>query len=354
MVACSACVAVLGSGAARAADTKSAAAPPAKTSAAPPAKTSAAPPASGSKSAAKPAAKSKAPAGPYRSEEVRVRTQDGQTLAGTLTLPSGTGRHAAVLLLSSADPQNRDASNVHDYYHPFRQLADTLTRAGIAVLRLDDRGVGGSTGKLDSMDTRARAQDARDALAFLRVRREIRSDRMALLGHSEGALIAGMIASEDSTIHALVLMASTGRTGRSTVEWLNHRMLAHTRAEGRERNAMFHEAMAAWDERVKVDPWARFFDTYDPTVPMRKVRAPLLILHGEQDANCPPSDAYNLGDASKDSGNLDVTVRTLSGLDHAFLRVSDFRNGVAANDSSYLLSPELLGMITSWLAQHLQ
>ena len=300
------------------------------------------------------AGKIESPAGPYRAEEVKVRTRDGHTLAGTLTRPNGSKRYPVVLLLSSADPQNRDASNVHDYYHPFRQLADTLTRAGLAVLRLDDRGVGQSTGKLDSMDTRARAQDARDALAFLRARRDIRTNRVALLGHSEGALIAGMLASEDSTIHAVVLMASTGRNGRATVEWMNHRMLAHTRAEGRERNAMFHEAMAVWDQRVKVDPWARFFDTYDPTVPLRKVRAPLLILHGEQDSNCPPSDAYNLADASKDAGNLDVTVKTLSGLDHAFLSVGDFHNGVAVNDSSYLLKPELLGLITSWLTQRLQ
>ena len=294
------------------------------------------------------------PTGAYRSEEVKVRTRDGQTLAGTLTLPHGTARHAAVLLLSSADAQNRDASNVHDYYHPFRQLADTLTRAGLAVLRLDDRGVGGSTGRLDSLDTRARAQDARDALAFLRARRDIRADRLGLLGHSEGGLIAGMIAAEDTTIRAVVLMASTGRSGHATVEWMNHKMLAHTRAEGRERNAMFQEAMQAWDERAKVDPWAMFFNTYDPTVTMQKVHAPLLILHGEQDANCPPTDAQNLGDAARSSGNLDVTVHTLPGLDHAFLKVSDFKNGVASGDSAYLLSPELLGEITGWLTKRLK
>lgn len=299
-------------------------------------------------------AKPKAPSGPYRAEEVRVRTRDGQTLAGTLTLPNGSGRYAAVLLLSSADAQNRDASNIHDYYHPFRQFADTLTRAGLAVLRLDDRGVGKSTGRLDTLNTRARAQDARDALVYLRSRRDIRSDRLALLGHSEGALIAGMIGAEDSTLRAIVLMGSNGRTGRATIEWMNHRQLAHTRAVGHERDALFHQAMGDWDARVKTDPWAAFFDTYDPTVLIHKVRAPLLILHGEQDANCPPSDAYNLGDAAKSSGNLDVTVHTLPGVDHAFLAVSGFNSGVAASDSSYLLSPELLGMVTSWLTQHLK
>lgn len=306
------------------------------------------------KSAASTATKAKAPASPYRSEEVKVRTRDGQTLAGTLTLPNGTGRHAVVLLLSSADAQNRDASNVHDYYHPFRQLADTLSRVGLAVLRLDDRGVGQSTGRLDTLDTRARAQDARDAIAFMRARRDLRSDRIALLGHSEGALIAGMMAAEDSTIHALVLMASTGRPGRTTVEWLTRRQLSHSRAEGRERNAQFHAAMEVWDERVKQDPWAAFFDTYDPVPVMRKVRAPMLILHGEQDSNCPAADAYSLGDAAKSNGNPDVTARTLPGLDHAFLRVSDFKNGVASGDSAYLLSPQLLGTIADWLTQHLK
>ena len=147
---------------------------------------------------------------PYRVEEVGYSSGEIK-LSGTLTLPQGDGPFAAVFLVSGSGPQDR---NEEVFGHkPFLLLADDLTRAGVAVLRADDRGVGGSTGDLNLAATADLAQDALAAVAFLESRPEIDKHRIGLLGHSEGGYIAPLAASRSADVAFLVLMAAPGVPG---------------------------------------------------------------------------------------------------------------------------------------------
>ena len=306
-------------------------------------------------SPARPVARRAGAALPYTSIAVRVRTRDGQILTGTLSVPRAGIRHPAMLLLSAAEAQDRDASNIHGLYRPFRQLADTLARNGIAVLRLDDRGMGGSSGRLDTLTTAERADDARDALAFLRARREINAARLGVLGHSEGGLIATMLAAEDTSLKALICMATTAGTGRQAIEWIARYAIAQANVLPAVRGQLFQREIQVWRQRIETDRWAAFFDTYDPSEASRRVRTPVLLLQGTADTSCPPDEARRISIIMQNAaGNSDVTTVLLDGYDHAFLRSRDFDQGVPRNDRAYLLSGEVLAPIVSWSVKHLR
>src|SRR5262249_15143267 len=132
-------------------------------------------------------------------------------LAGTLTLPTGTGPHPAVILITGSGAQNRDEELLG--HRPFLVLADFLTRAGIAVLRVDDRGVGGSSGQVASSTTADFAGDVLAGVAYLKGRKDIASDRIGVCGHSEGGLVGPLAASQSPDIAFVVMMAGTGVTG---------------------------------------------------------------------------------------------------------------------------------------------
>jgi len=157
-----------------------------------------------------------APAGaPYTAEAVRVPTRGGFELAGTLTRPERAGRVPCVVLITGSGPQERDeAIPLVRGYRPFRQIADTLSRRGIAVLRLDDRGFGESGGQSSSATSLDFADDVEDALHWLARRADIDSTRLALLGHSEGGLIAPIVAQRGARLQGMVLMAGPAWNGR--------------------------------------------------------------------------------------------------------------------------------------------
>lgn len=303
---------------------------------------------------AKPASRAPARPVPYRSVEVRVPTRDGQTLAGTLTLPAGRARPTVVLLLSSATKSDRDASGLHGPYHPFRQIADTLSRNGIATLRLDDRGAGKSTGSIDTMTTMERANDARVALAFLRTRPDVNQRRFGLLGHSEGGLIAEIVAAEDTSVKAVILMASTAQRGRQIIEWEQRYGIQKARITPAMRKRVLDQSMMDWSKKLLTDRWSAYFDKYDPLVNARRVRVPVLILQGTSDVSCPPEEADILNSALRTAGNPDVTLQKFEGLDHAFLRVSGFQNDVAYGDGAYLVSSDALAAIVNWTTKRLR
>src|ERR1700733_6419158 len=153
---------------------------------------------------------------PYDEEDVVYdNPKSGNKLAGTLTLPRSAGPHPAVLMITGSGPQDRDETIVG--HRPFLVIADYLTRRGIAVLRTDDRGTGKSTGKFEGATTVDFAGDARASVDFLRTHKEIDAKQIGLIGHSEGGIIAPMLASQSSDIAFIVMLAGPGVTGEEIV-----------------------------------------------------------------------------------------------------------------------------------------
>ncbi|HCL90245.1 MAG TPA: alpha/beta hydrolase, partial [Candidatus Atribacteria bacterium] len=149
---------------------------------------------------------------PYIEEEVAYENKEaGITLAGTLTLPSGKGPSPVVLLISGSGPQDRNETIYN--HRPFLVLADYLTRQGIAVLRVDDRGVGESTGDFSQATSEDFASDVLAGIEYLKTRKEINPEQIGLIGHSEGGLIAPMVAVKSPDVAFIILMAGTGLTG---------------------------------------------------------------------------------------------------------------------------------------------
>src|SRR5690606_10251915 len=149
---------------------------------------------------------------PYYSEDVTFHNESaGITLAGTFTFPMDKGRYPAVILISGRGPQSRN-EEMMGHKH-FLVLSDYLTRNGIAVLRFDDRGFGESTGDFGSATTADFATDVESALEFLKARKEVDKDKLGLVGHSEGGVIAPMVAAESADLAFVVLMAGSGIRG---------------------------------------------------------------------------------------------------------------------------------------------
>lgn len=261
-----------------------------------------------------------APAGaPYTAEEVTVRTRDGHVLAGTLTRPVRSALVPCVLTITGSGQQDRDeAIGLVKGYRPYREVADALGRRGIAVLRLDDRGVGGTDAPARGATSEDFAHDVEDAIAWLRARPGIDGGRLALLGHSEGGLIAPMVAARDPKLRALVLMAAPAWTGRRVIEYQNGRAIERYAAAG-SRDSSLRAAMADVDSLAGRDAWMRFFLAYDPLAAIGRVRAPVLLLQGETDRQVTSGQAAELARALARAGNRDVTLKVFPRTNHLFL-----------------------------------
>jgi dienelactone hydrolase len=296
------------------------------------------------------------PAGaPYSAQEVSFRTPGGITLRGTLTLPAhapGT-RLPAIVTITGSGPQDRDATPATlQGYRLYYQLADTLGRRGIAVLRLDDRGAGSDAGPM-TVTTADFADDIRAAVAYLRSRPEIDPARIGLVGHSEGGTIAPMVAASDSSIAAVVILAGTVSKGRDIVGF-QQRFIVDSVAHllGQQREAALAKYAHNTDSVAAATPWWKFFLEYDGTATAGRVRAPVLILHGEKDYQVPVAEAEKTASAVRAGGNRDVTVRTFPATNHLFL--PDAGLGFSYEKlPSFVVKPEVMGAIADWLATHL-
>jgi dienelactone hydrolase len=295
------------------------------------------------------------PGAPYTAQEVSFRTPGGITLRGTLTLPqhaAGT-RLPAIVTITGSGPQDRDASPATlPEYRLYYQLADTLGRRGIAVLRLDDRGAGSDAGP-STVTTGDFANDIRAAVGYLRGRAEIDPARIGLVGHSEGGTIAPMVAATDSGIAAVVILAGAVSKGRDIVEF-QQRYIVDSMAHllGQQRAAALARYAHNTDSVAAVVPWWKFFLEYEGTATAGRVRAPVLILHGEKDYQVPVAEAEKTASAVRAGGNHDVTVRVFSGMNHLFL--PDAGVGFSYEKlPSFVVRPEVLGAIADWLAAHL-
>lgn len=281
---------------------------------------------------------------PYETEDVEWDAAEGVHLAGTITRPKGEGPHPAVVFVSGSGQQDRDETIMG--HRPFAVLADRLARAGVATLRYDDRGVGKSTGDLESLSITKEAEDAGSALDQLRKADEIDPARVGILGHSVGGLIAPMLASQrPDDVAFVVLIAAPGVKGTK----LHARQVEAVLAAQKAPQATIDAAKAGnagmyaviekggdLDEIEKVlgeaglsgpalkaqakmvaSPWFREFLTLDPVPALKKTKCPVLVLGGDLDLqvvaeqNVPAIEA-----ALEAGGNEAVATHTFEGLNH--------------------------------------
>ena len=295
-----------------------------------------------------------APAGaPYRAEEVTVRTPAGHSLAGTLTLPSAPAgaRMPAVVTITGSGAQDRDefiplAGGVRI----FRQVADTLSRRGIAVLRLDDRGVGASGGDPNATSADF-ADDIRAAVAYLRTRPEIDPARIALVGHSEGGMIAPMVAVSDPQLAAIALMAGTAYTGRRIIDYQYENLVRGNPAVAAASADSVLKAMrASFDSTEAKKPWMKYFLEYDPLPTARRVKQPVLILQGETDQQVRVEEARALDRVMRASGNRRVTMKLFPDRNHLFLMDPSGHPSGYARLTNNTVDADVLGTLADWLA----
>jgi pimeloyl-ACP methyl ester carboxylesterase len=299
-----------------------------------------------------------APAGaPYVAENVRLPNPRASIeLAGTLTMPvhaAGT-RVPAVVMITGSGPEDRDeATPALPGWRPFRQIADTLGRRGIAVLRLDDRGVGGTSHGPANPTSADFADDIRAALAYLRTRSDVDGAKLALVGHSEGGMIAPMIAATDSALHAIVLIAGPSRTGRAVSDQQVRSALVSRGFSGAALDSVIAANEPVREAQVRANAWLDFWFNHDPIPTAKRVRTPVLLVQGGTDTQVTPDQAEELASAFRAGGNRDVTVRIVPGVNH--LLVADVSGAFSdyGKLASFSVSPVVLGTIADWLSAHL-
>jgi dienelactone hydrolase len=302
------------------------------------------------------------PGATFTAEEVKIPVAT-YSLAGTLLVPNAGTRHAAVVMITGSGLQTRDqriALPGLEQYAPFRQIAERLASNGIAVLRVDDRGIGESTGRetLENATTTSLAEDTRAQIAWLRVRKEIDPQRIVVVGHSEGASIAAMLGASDPKLAAVVMMAGVAKRGAEVSIEQQEDMLRSdsTMTEAvkqtmREKQKEAVQTVLAGGDLPgqKANAWIREYFTYDPLPTARKVKQPLLILQGERDRQVDQSHAQILAAAVRDAGNKDVTVRVFPTLNHLFLPSTTGSFNEYSHLATTKVPDDVLVTLTDWV-----
>lgn len=319
---------------------------------------------------------------PYQAEEVTFNNiAAGITLAGTLTYPSSGEAAAAVVLISGSGPQNRDEEIMG--HRPFLVLADYLTRRGIAVLRYDDRGVGGSGGDPLTSTSADFAGDVRAALTYLKQQVLVKVLHFGLIGHSEGGMIAPLVARDQGQVDFIVLMAGPGYPGKDILLQQNRAILE---AKGMEpdmirqmneiNNSLYELALtqeidagitgqikailkdtgqfkdeAEIEEQVKslVTPWFRFFLGYDPVPVLQQVQVPVLALNGSLDLQViAPQNLNAIAAALQAGGNTRYETKLFPGLNHLFQTA---KTGLVDeyNQIDETIAPQVLTYLGDWI-----
>ncbi|HEY6943897.1 MAG TPA: alpha/beta hydrolase, partial [Candidatus Acidoferrum sp.] len=324
---------------------------------------------------------------PYREEEVTFANPKTQvSLAGTLTLPSGQGPYPAAILIVGSGRQDRD-ENIAGH-RPFLVLADHLTRKGIAVLRYDKRGIGKSTGNYEQATTEDFAGDAATALAYLKSRKEIDARKIGLIGHSEGGMIAPMLASQSSDVAWVVLLAAPGLKGEDVmllqsemilkVAGFNEDRIAKARDFNRQSYALARtekdpEVLEAKltdlvdstgmsttlpptvlkpQARMMTLPWFRFFLDYDPVPALKKMQCPVLALNGDKDLQIASKENLEqIRKALQEGGNKDFQVKELPGLNHLFQHAPT-GSPTEFGGIEETFAPEALSTVSDWILKH--
>jgi len=324
---------------------------------------------------------------PYRVEDLSFpNAKAGISLAATLTVPRGPGPFPAAILLAGSGPFDRDEAD--SGHRPFLVVADHLTRKGVAVLRYDKRGIGKSTGDYEAATTADFASDSEAALAFLKSRKEIDARRIGIIGHSEGGIIAPMIASRSSDVAWIVLLAGPATKGEETLllqsdlitraaGMTNDQVALSLDFDRQSYNLVRRETDRAvlegkLEDLVKTSglgpsmppaflqrqihwtssPWFRYFLDYDPVPALQKTKCPVLVLGAEKDLQVPPKENLPLAKkALEDGQNKNFQVVELPGLNHQFQHCY---MGLPAESRAIeeTLAAEALTTISAWILQH--
>ena len=284
----------------------------------------------------------------YRAEEVSIRASQGHTLVGTLTTPArANGKLPAAVLITGLSPSERNGGTPP--WMPLRDLADALTRAGIAVLRVDDRGVGKSSGDHARSTTYDEADDVQTEVAWLRARDGIDPQRVALVGYSEGGLIAPMVAAKDPAIAAIVTFAGPGTSGADLARYqITQAVMRDASIPAAEKEKEIAKQLAE-----DMTPRERVVLTIDPLEFARRVRCPALILQGGMDLHVPMRSAERIAAAMRSNGNSDVTVRIFPGVSHSMLPDPIGVSSGWVLLPAFLTAPQVLDVMAHWSAEKL-
>jgi len=301
---------------------------------------------------------------PYNEEEVSFNNVEQDfSLGGTLTLPRGEGPFPAAILVSGSGSQNRDEEIFG--HRPFKLIADHMTRKGIAVLRYDDRGVASSGGSLAEVTTRDFAGDTRSAIDYLLKRSEIDHSKIGIIGHSEGGMIAFMLASSQNDIGFIISLAGPGVDGKSILLGQSDHIarLSGVNPMILEDNKIVmsnvyeimiaNESYQVWEEEVlkfaskfysekgsynyseediergknnllasipeSSYAWMRYFVMFDPASLFGSIKCPVLALNGEKDCQVLPEQNISaIQNSLHKAGNTNTTTMILPGLNHLF------------------------------------
>ena len=318
---------------------------------------------------------------PYREEEVSYDNKlQNVTLAATLTIPQGKGPFPGVVLITGSGPQDRDESLLG--HKPFLVLSDYLTRHGIAVLRADDRGTARSTGVFAGATTADFATDTEAGIAYLKTRAEVDPHKIGLIGHSEGGVIAPMIAARDKDVAFIVMMAGTGVPGDQVIAAQSEAIavamgkspeeaakadvkereilkLVETENDQTKLESKLKEKMAGDVPEAQIgmqikqitSPWFRYFLAYDPATALRKVTCPVLAINGSLDKQVlPDQNLPPIRKALEEAGNKRVEIDELPSLNHLFQTA---KTGAPAEyaEIEETMSPVALDKMATWIGK---
>lgn len=321
---------------------------------------------------------------PYAEEQVGYSNPEapGVVLAGTFTKPRAAGPFPVVLLIPGAGPHDRDETIAG--HKPFLVLSDYLTHHGIAVLRVDDRGTDHSTGNFGKSTTLDFASDAEAGVRYLMTRDDVDRKHIGLIGHGEGAIIAPIVAVKMPQIAFLVLLAGTAVPGEDVLLEQTERgekaadlpgeqikadkkigktlydLVREGASEPELRRALFKMSgleepfIASWQRQLNrlETPWLRFFLSYDPAPTLQQLKCPVLALEGQKDLQViPDQNVPAMRAAFARSGNPDVTIRVLPGLNYLF-QTAQTGFGWEYATLPETMSPTALNLIGTWIANH--
>ena len=298
---------------------------------------------------------------PYESIEVTFPSHTDSTvvLAGTFTYPKQATAGYGVVLVSGSGPQDRNEELMG--HKPFLVLSDYLTRHGIAVLRYDDRGVGASTGSRRTATVEDFAEDALGGLRYLARQEFITCEKIGVIGHSEGGMVAAILGARDAT-DFIVMMAGPGTEldellidqvlfmdqqagfGKKAIEqdtayaWALYRLVRESAGGDLDTNAMRAlvedyyrsssnirqqfpslEAFMASQVGQVSSPWFRHFINFVPQDHLSKIKCPVLALNGGKDFQVPAEKNLRAIETALIQGPcVDFEIRQFPGLNHLF------------------------------------